>query len=126
MKRGARKELIDASGSRFHFAYANSAFCSFIKKGLSSLGKDAACIATDLKSAKWKIMLAALLKQKSSATNIWIAGQLRMGTPDAVSRYVSGGRKRGQSIKIKDTKNRVPETCVGSAAPRMFERILRP
>jgi REP element-mobilizing transposase RayT len=66
-----------------------------LEKGLSSLGKDAACIATDLKSAKWKIMLAALLKQKSSATNIWIAGQLRMGTPDAVSRYVSEFKSNG-------------------------------
>jgi len=60
-----------------------------LEKGLSSLGKDAASAATDLKSAKWKIMLAALLKQKTSATNVWITGQLRMGTPDVVGRYVS-------------------------------------
>lgn len=66
-----------------------------LEKGLASLGKDAASIATDLKSAKWKIMLAALLKQKTSATNVWITRQLHMGTPDAVSRYVSEFRRNG-------------------------------
>ncbi|MGB0743160.1 MAG: hypothetical protein ACPGSB_01420 [Opitutales bacterium] len=45
--------------------------------------------------AKWKIMLAALLKQKTSATNVWIAGQLRMGVPEAVSRYVSEFKGNG-------------------------------
>jgi hypothetical protein len=66
-----------------------------LENGLSCLGKDAASIATDLKSAKWKIMLAALLKQKTSATNVWITRQLNMGTPDAVSRYVSEFRQNG-------------------------------
>ena len=66
-----------------------------LEKGLSRLGKGAASIKTDLKSAKWKIMLAALLKQKTSATNVWITGKLNMGTPDAVSRYVSEFRQRG-------------------------------
>jgi hypothetical protein len=82
-----------------------------LKKGLPSLGKDTASIATDLKSAKWKIMLPALLKQKIiplliildpiilrsgiSATNVWISGELRMGTPDAVSRYVSEFKSNG-------------------------------
>ena len=66
-----------------------------LEKGLSRLGKDAACIATDLKSAKWKIMLAASLKQKTSATNVWIAARLRMGVLDAVSRYVSEFKRNG-------------------------------
>ena len=66
-----------------------------LEKGLASLGKEAAAIDSDLKSARWKVMLAALLKQKTSATNVWITGQLNMGTPDAVSRYVSEFRASG-------------------------------
>jgi hypothetical protein len=58
------------------------------KKPLSSK-KDAKSIVADHKSTEWKVMLATLLKQKSSATNDWIAQQIKMGTPDAVSRYVS-------------------------------------
>ena len=50
-------------------------------------------ITTDTKSAEWKVMLATLLKQKTSATNIWITQQIKMGTPDAVSRYVSEFRQ---------------------------------
>jgi hypothetical protein len=38
-------------------------------------------------------MLAALLKQKTSATNVWITRELDMGTPDEVSRYVSEFRQ---------------------------------
>jgi hypothetical protein len=73
----------------------------FLEKGLSALGKDAKSISADLKSAPWKVMLAALMKQKTSATNVWITGQLNMGTADAVSRYVSeykqeqGNKERG-------------------------------
>lgn len=60
-----------------------------LEKGLLALKKDAKSIVADLKSAEWKVMLATLLKQKSSATNVWITQQINMGTPDAVSRYVS-------------------------------------
>ncbi len=38
-------------------------------RGLLALKKDAKLIATDTKSAEWKVMLATLLKQKTSATN---------------------------------------------------------
>lgn len=80
-----------------------------LEKGLSSLGKNAACIATDLKSAEWKVMLAALLKQKTSATNLWIAGELRMGTSDAVSRYVSEFKGNGghETKEYKDLTTKV-------------------
>lgn len=42
----------------------------------------------DKKSAEWKIVIAAVLKQKTSATNVWIAHALNMGVAHAVSRYV--------------------------------------
>jgi len=80
-----------------------------LEKGLSSLGKDAASIATDPKSARWKVVLAALLKQKTSATNVWITSQLRMGTPDAVSRYVSEFKGNGghETMEYKDLTTKV-------------------
>ncbi|HAV14319.1 MAG TPA: transposase [Opitutae bacterium] len=42
----------------------------------------------DIKSADWKILIAAVLKSRTSATNGWIANNLNMGVPHAVSRYV--------------------------------------
>ena len=80
-----------------------------LEKGLSAMGKDAKSITTDLKSANWKVMLATLLKQKSSATNVWITQQLNMGTPDAVSRYVSEFRTSGgdQKMSFKELTTKV-------------------
>ena len=66
-----------------------------LEKGLAESGKDESSIKSSLKSADWKVMLATLLKQKTSAVNAWITGQLNMGTPDAVSRYVSEFRASG-------------------------------
>ncbi|WP_162026448.1 MULTISPECIES: hypothetical protein [unclassified Lentimonas] len=52
-------------------------------------------VATDIKSADWKILIAAVLKYKTSATNMWIADQLNMGVPHAVSRYTSTFKQNG-------------------------------
>ncbi|MEO0508825.1 MAG: transposase [Verrucomicrobiota bacterium] len=60
-----------------------------LEKGLSVLEKNAEALVNDKKSEAWKVLLATLLKQKSSATNVWITQKLNMGTSDAVSRYVS-------------------------------------
>lgn len=67
----------------------------FLSKALSVLNQNASSILNDRKSAEWKVTLATLLKQKTSATNVWITQQLNMGTPDAVSRYVSEFKKSG-------------------------------
>lgn len=57
------------------------------------------CSLTDAgaapKAAPWKIALAAWLKGQCSVSNRWIAEQLTMGPPDAVSRYV-GELARGE------------------------------
>ena len=42
-----------------------------LDKGLAAMGQDAKSILNDRKSATWKVTLAALLKQKTSATNVW-------------------------------------------------------
>jgi hypothetical protein len=70
-----------------------------LDKGLSALEKDTKSINGDLKSADWKVALACLIKIKTSATNVWITQQLNMGTPDAVSRYVSEFRNAGGAKK---------------------------
>lgn len=80
----------------------------FLENGLSALDKDAKAIAVDLESADWKVTLAALLKQNTSATNVWITQKLNMGAPDAVSRYVSAFRRnqgdQNESYKGLSTK----------------------
>jgi putative transposase len=48
----------------------------FLERGLKMLGKDAAAIREDKKSAAWKVMLAAVIKKHTSATNVWITGKL--------------------------------------------------
>lgn len=68
-----------------------------LERGLSAVGKDAKSISEDLKSANWKVMLAALMKQKTSARNAWITQRLNMGTADAVSRYVSEFKNAGKN-----------------------------
>jgi len=80
-----------------------------LEKGLSAIGKDTKSISEDLKSADWKVTLACLLKLKTSATNVWITQQLNMGTPDAVSRYVSEFRTSGgdQKMPFKELTTKV-------------------
>jgi hypothetical protein len=44
-----------------------------------------------------------LLKQKTSASKIWTTRKINVGTPDAVSRYVSEFKARGGDTKIDFT-----------------------
>ena len=60
----------------------------FLRRGLAHLGKNATAIREDLKSAEWKVMLAAIMKRYTSATNVWITEQLNMGISQAVSQNV--------------------------------------
>ena len=83
----------------------------YLERGLAALGKDAAAIAEDLKSAPWKVMLAAILKRHTSVTNVWIADQLNMGISQAVSQnvgkfYASG---EGKSKAFKEVIIRITE-----------------
>ena len=73
-------------------------FCMIFGWGPAQLGKDATAIREDLKSADWKLMLAAVMKRYTSATNVWITERLNMGIPQAVSQNVgklhqSGGEE---------------------------------
>ena len=72
--------------------------------GLAALGKSPAAVATERKSAPWKIALAATLKQTTQADNRWLAEHLHMGTPVAVSHH-TGQLRRGRhpaAAKLRD------------------------
>lgn len=62
---------------------------AFIERAVKTLNKTSADIHADPKSAIWKVAIASVLKQQTSALNTWIAQQLNMGAPQAVSRYTS-------------------------------------
>jgi REP element-mobilizing transposase RayT len=59
-----------------------------LEAGLAALGRSLDESAGAPKSAAWKVALAAWLKRDTSVSNRWLTEQLRMGAPDAVSRYV--------------------------------------
>ena len=46
-------------------------------------------------------MIAAALKLKTSATNVWIADAPNMGVSHAVSRYASIFRQEGHDQEVK-------------------------
>jgi REP element-mobilizing transposase RayT len=59
-----------------------------LERGLAVMGKDTNAILHDKKSEQWKILLATVIKRHTSATNVWIAGQLNMGISQSVSQNV--------------------------------------
>jgi REP element-mobilizing transposase RayT len=78
-------------------------------RALRVLNRGPAAASSERKSAAWKIAVATWLKQQTSVTNRWLTEQLKMGPPDAVSRYVSecqrGERLEAQLLKEKLTTN---------------------
>jgi putative transposase len=60
-----------------------------LEHGAKILGVSLDSASTTAKSISWKVALAAWLKTSSSVSNRWIAEQLNMGAPDAVSRYAA-------------------------------------
>ena len=60
---------------------------AMFKRALNILKKTQADIDTGKKSVSWKVWIAYMLKQKSSAPNVWIARQLNMGAPQSVSMH---------------------------------------
>ena len=67
-----------------------------LERSLWALGKSSEDCSRDKKSAEWKILVAAALKQCTSASNAWIARSLNMGVPHAVSRYVGMFKEAGR------------------------------
>ncbi|MDA9764159.1 hypothetical protein N9C83_02230 [Opitutales bacterium] len=61
-----------------------------LEECLRILGKGAAEVESDLKSADWKVVIAGLLKKRHLCANGWISTRLNMGAASAVSRNVAG------------------------------------
>ena len=78
----------------------------FLTRGLKRLGKSSTDVQNDMKSAPWKVALAARIKAKTQASNGWIADKLQMGTSVAVSTHV-GRLKRGQLPAAKRIEGRL-------------------
>ncbi|MGH8018797.1 MAG: transposase [Opitutaceae bacterium] len=71
-----------------------------LKRCMRVLGRGAPQAQGDAKSADWKVAIAAFMKQRLLGTNQWLAQQLNMGSPFAVSRYageLEQGKRRGAS-----------------------------
>ena len=64
-------------------------WAAMLEHALYCLRKTQLDIDGSLKSADWKIWIASELKRRSSASNVWIAEQLNMGAPQAVSMHTS-------------------------------------
>lgn len=82
-----------------------------LKVAMRKLGKTEADIQGDIKSAPWKIAIAAQIKSKSTVSNVWLAEQLHMGTPAGVSRYITEFRQ-GQRKTAKSFAGRIANIMV--------------
>jgi len=63
---------------------------------LKAIRKNRQDLTDDWKGADWKVALAHTLRQRTTATNAWIARELHMGAASSVSQYLSL-RRREQS-----------------------------
>ena len=60
---------------------------------LRALGKTAQDSRTEAKGAPWKVAVAAAMKATTTASNPWLAQQLRMGSPFRLSRLAGACRR---------------------------------
>ena len=72
---------------------------SMVDACMKNLNKTDEDIASDKKAALWKVTIAALMREHTSVSNVWLAKRLNMGVPQGVSRSVGifiqeGGQKR--------------------------------
>ncbi len=60
-----------------------------LQRGLSCLNKKQEDLATDLKGAPWKVVLAGWIKSQSGVSNQWLSEHLRIGHPSNISRMIT-------------------------------------
>lgn len=66
---------------------------TLFQRALTVLGRREADLATGPGSAPWKVALAVFLKERTQASNPWLAEHLGLGRPVYVSRLVSAARR---------------------------------
>lgn len=99
--RAFKKELIKAHGEmashRQHRselrAIAEEFWGERLAGYLRAMKKQPADIQAEPKGAAWKVVIAAAMKQTTTASNPWLAQQLRMGSPFRLSRLVTECRR---------------------------------
>ena len=78
-------------------------WAAMLNRALSCLEKTQSDIVSSLKSADWKVWIASELKCRSSASNVWIAEQLNMGSPQAVpmhtSRFMASSQRKDEGYQ---------------------------
>ena len=67
-----------------------------LDSALRQTGRRRSDLADDRKGAPWKIDIAEIMRNSTSATNAWLAHELHMGAPSSVRQYLSD-RRRGVS-----------------------------
>ena len=75
-------------------------------RALATLGRKESELANGPKSTPWKVAMATFLKERTQASNPWLAQRLGMQRPTYVSRLVSAARRAPQPmselIKLRD------------------------
>jgi len=73
---------------------------NLLERMLSALEKDGNAVVSEKKSVQWKVWIADVLKRRTAATNVWIAGKLNMGAPQSVSMLTSRFRQQKQDRDV--------------------------
>ncbi len=69
-----------------------------LQQALVALGREESELTVGVKSARWKVALATFLKERTQASNPWLAVRLGMNRPVYVSRLVSEARRTEQPM----------------------------
>jgi len=69
-----------------------------LQRALAAIGRREGELAVGAKSAPWKVAVAVYLKERTQASNPWLAKRLGMGRPVYVSRLVSANRRTADTI----------------------------
>ena len=67
---------------------------AMLQRALQVLGQRESELREGPKSASWKVAIATLLKERTQASNPWLARRLRFGRATYVSRLVSSERHK--------------------------------
>ena len=70
-----------------------------LQEGLKRLGKSEVDLASDLKLASWKVILASWIKMQCGISNRWFSEELCMGNIYSISKAVSGELSQGNRRK---------------------------
>lgn len=105
-----KKLLVEAPAERDTKEAATLVWQDLLERSLAAAGKTTRDIQADRKAAPWKVAIAAHLRTISTATNVWLAEQLEMGVPSAVSHHVA--RFRAGEINAGAVPSRIQRITV--------------